>query len=189
MKRRAIGICALLLALCMLTAHALTGKSKSYIPCDCGRDPCACFIQLGDEGGFVRAIGERLCDLEYVDETTPTGIFSEEIEQAVIRFQYDNGLPHTGTMDDDTLTLLLWGMSPEELDVRMPIRRTDPSTYPDPVFIPTDGGEKRHSKPTCSGMLDSRKVSIRNAALAGFDACGKRGCERSRENTALRWGR
>ena len=36
--------------------------------------------------------------------------------------------------------------------------------------------KKRHKKETCSGMEDPRKVSIRNAEYAGFDACKRKGC-------------
>ena len=165
---------------CMLFCCAFA-ESKSNIPCTCKDNPCTCFIQLGDEGGFVKVIIEYLQEQGYVDGKTSTGIFSEDIVQAVIQFQYDNGLDCTGMMDDDTLTLLFWGLIPEELDRKRPLKRDDASTYPDTVYIPTDGGKKRHAKPTCSGMLDPRKVSIRNATVAGFDPCGKKGCQKDIE--------
>ena len=153
--------------------------SRSFIPCDCNQQPCTCFVQLGDEGGFVKGIVELLIDQGYLAPNTPTGLFSEDVEAGVIEFQRDHNLPQTGTMDDDTLTLLIWGMSPEKLDKASPIVSGDPKTYPDQVFIPTDGGKKHHFKKTCCNMYDPRKVSIRNAAQLGFDACGK--CAKKKE--------
>ena len=82
-------------------------------------------------------------------------------------------------MDDDTLTLLIWGILPNELDKVMPVQRYDPSTYPDMVYVPTDGGKKRHQGPECCDMYDPRKVSIRNAAALRYDAC--KICEVERE--------
>ena len=89
----------------------------------------------------------------------------------------------TGTMDDDTLTLLIWDMLPEELDRVKPLISGDPSTYPDTVYIPTDGGKKRHASEFCCNMKDPRMVSIRNADKVGFDACKIRDCERDQEKT------
>ena len=56
-----------------------------------------------------------------------------------------------------------------------------PETYPEMVYIPTDGGLMRHSGPECSGMYDPRKVSIRNAAALGFEPCKR--CEAGREDS------
>ena len=69
----------------------------------------------------------------------------------------------------------------EALDVEMPVEKGRPETYPEAVFIPTDGGSKRHSVPECSGMYDPRKVSIRNAAALGFEPCKR--CEAGREDS------
>ena len=182
MKNRVLTILAFIIIMHILFCSALANGS-SYIRCDCNNYPCTCFIQYGDEGGFVAVIIQYLQEQGYVDKKTPTSFFSEEIEQAVIQFQHDNGLDCTGMMDDGTLTLLLWGMTPETLDKRNPLRSGAPETYPDTVYIPTDGGRKRHKKPTCSGMYDPRKVSIRNAAKAGFDPCGKKGCQKDAEKS------
>ena len=56
---------------------------------------------------------------------------------------------------------------PEKLDI------TDPYSNCNTIYIPTDGGKKRHSNPECSGMHDPRKVSDRNAEELGFDPCKK----------------
>ena len=87
------------------------------------------------------------------------------MENAVIAFQTDNRLEPTGQMDDETLTLLLWNMTPEQLDRTNPNYRT--------VYIPVNGGKKRHLNPECSGMDHPRKVSDRNAEALGFDGCKK----------------
>ena len=167
------------LILIQILAVSAVAASRSFIPCDCNQQPCTCFVQLGDEGGFVKRIVELLIDQGYLASNVPTGLFSEDVEAAVIEFQIRNNLPQTGTMDDDTLTLLIWGMLPEKLDKAFPIVSGEPKTYPDQVFIPTDGGKKRHHSKTCSNMYDPRKVSIRNAAQLGFDACGK--CAKKKE--------
>ena len=182
MKNKVITLLAYVIILHIVFCSALA-EGSSYIRCDCNNYPCTCFIQRGDEGGFVEVIIQHLQHQGYVDKRMPTNIFSKEIEQAVIQFQSDNGLDCTGMMDDDTLTLLLWGMTPEILDIKRPLRSGDTSTYPDTVYIPTDGGKKRHAKPTCSGMYDPRKVSIRNAAKAGFDPCGRKGCQKDAEKS------
>lgn len=178
MTRRCL---ALILALGLLLAAAALAADRglSFIPDDCDQDPCACFIQLGDEGGAVREIALLLKEQGYLSQKAVIGVFAGETEAAVMRFQADSGLPQTGTLDDGTLTRLIWGMSPAELDAAMPVDPRDPATFPDTVFLPTDGGEDRHNDPHCSGMLDPRKVSIRNAQRLGFAACKK--CEAKRE--------
>ena len=40
-----------------------------------------------------------------------------------------------------------------------------------PVWIPTNGGKKYHSKPGCSNMKDPVQVTVREAISRGFDAC------------------
>ena len=172
-------VAALLLA--MLLALPALATGASFIPDDCGLQPCSCFIQLGDSGECVRQIVRLLAERGYLSAASRTAQFTRKVEGAVIQFQQDNDLPATGTLDDDTLTLLIWGMLPEALDVEMPVEKGRPETYPEMVYIPTDGGSKRHSRPECSGMYDPRKVSIRNAAALGFEPCKK--CEAGREDS------
>ena len=179
MSKKSTFFISLLCLLTILISNALAAGS-SYIPCDC-IGHCECFVQEGDEGNFVKEIIKLLIKKKYLAKGTPTTIFSPEVTMAVMKFQTDNNLEATGTMDDDTLTLLIWDMLPEELDLVMPVKSKVASTYPDTCFIPTDGGKKRHCKETCSGMLDPRKVSIRNAAQLKYDACKRRGCEADRE--------
>lgn len=154
--------------------------SASFIPDDCGKNPCTCFIQILDQGGFVKGIINLLKDQEYLDKKIKTAQFTRQVMDAAIVFQEDHLLPPTGTMDDTTLTILIWGITPEELDEVMPIVPGSPETYPDMCYVPSDGGKKRHSNPLCSDMYDPRKVSIRNAAALGYDACSK--CARNTES-------
>ena len=178
MWKKHLALWSLLIVLVFSPAYALS-RSQSYIPDDCGLKDCICFVQKGDRGGFVKGIINLLKDRGYLGQKEKTTLFTEKVEAAVIAFQKDNGLPQTGTMDDDTLTLLIWGMSPRRLDKAMPVKRNDPATFPDTVYVPTDGGRKRHGDPKCSNMYDPRKVSIRNAEALGYGACLK--CEKDRE--------
>ena len=152
----------------LLPAGVSLAEGKSFIECTCIGDDCVCFIHSGDEGGAVSQIIQRLIDEKYLPKSTPKNMFTEQVESAVMKFQKDHELEITGMMDDDTLTLLLWGMLPEELDLTKG-SKNDCTT----VFIPTDGGKKRHRKETCSKMSDPRKVSVRNAEWLGFEPCKK----------------
>ena len=140
--------------------------SSSSFQCDCNQTPCICFIQLGDKGNAVKQIIEILIDKGYLSRNTSTGMFSLEVETAVKRFQSNNKLKATGMMDDDTLTLLLWGVLTKTTD-------TNSVNTPKYVYIPTDGGKKRHLNPKCSKMEDPRKVSVQNAEKLGFMPCKK----------------
>lgn len=162
-----------MLAAVMMFAVAASAlaESQSHIRCDCMTDQCQCFIQYGDEGKAVQKIVDILIEKKYLPKGTPGGLFSADVEKAVMEFQRDHDLEATGMMDDPTLTLLLWGMTPEQLDREKPetvfVCRT--------VYIPTDGGKKRHLDDTCSRMSDPRKVSERNAERLGFDLCKRCG--------------
>lgn len=152
------------LALCLcLVFHAASAE----IPCACGLAECICFIQLGDEGMPVEAIQNTLVIQGYLAPNADGSSFDERTLQAVIAFQTKHGLEPTGMMDDETLTLLLWGMLPEALDAAQPFSSTLT------VWVPTDGGKRHHDKPTCSGMLDPRLVSQRNALAMEMLHCGR----------------
>ena len=98
-----------------------------------------------------------------------------------MQFQRDNSLEPTGMLDDDTLTLLIWDKTPEELDLERPFTYGDASTLPFTCYVPVVGGKKRHASPDCCNMEHPRKVSIRNAYAVKFDACKIDGCERDTE--------
>lgn len=41
------------------------------------------------------------------------------------------------------------------------------------VWVPTNGGKKYHSKPTCSGMIDPIQVTLEHAEENGYTACNR----------------
>ncbi|MBQ8202344.1 MAG: peptidoglycan-binding protein [Clostridia bacterium] len=141
------------------------------VPCECHQAVCSCFIQLGDGGPAMEYIQHALIDQGYLLQANDAHLFDENTLQAVLRFQEANHLPATGTLDDNTLTLLLWGLLPDELDV------AEPSSNGRGIWIPTDGGIRRHLKHDCSKMEDPRRVSVRNAELMDMQPCGK--CNRN----------
>ena len=165
MKRTGRRFMALVLLLTLLSAQAVLAAGKSHIECNCVTRRCECFIQYGDEGGAVKKIIRLLKDKGYLDLGLSTEELNGPVENAIIAFQTDNKLEPTGQMDDETLTLLLWNMTPEQLDIVNPNYRT--------VYIPVNGGKKRHLNPDCSGMDHPRKVSDRNAKALGFEGCKK----------------
>lgn len=154
-------ICCIML-LCLLSVCA-----AAEIPCQCGLEECLCFIQLGDKGPAVDFIQNKLIVHGYLSPNDIAADYDENTVAAVQRFQQDNNLPVTGTMDDETLTLLLWEMLPEALNAAQP----DSSTLV--VWIPTDGGIRHHDKDNCSGMFEPRLVSQRNALAMNMLHCGR----------------
>ena len=155
-------IFSIFLMLCTISVCA-----AAEIPCQCGRDACLCFIQLGDEGPAVEFIQNTLVEKGYLPPRDDASAYDEKTVAAVKRFQEENSLSPTGMMDDGTLTLLLWGMLPEELDAAQP----GSSTLA--VWIPTDGGVRHHDLKTCSKMHDPRLVSQRNALAMDMLHCGR----------------
>ena len=153
---------AIIMLVCTLSVCA-----AAEIPCQCGRDACLCFIQLGDEGPAVEFIQNVLVEKGYLAPRDDASAYDEKTVAAVKRFQEANSLAPTGMMDDETLTLLLWGMLPEELDV------VQPGSSTLAVWIPTDGGIRHHDLKTCSQMLDPRLVSQRNALAMNMLHCGR----------------
>ena len=61
--------------------------------------------QLGDSGEKVTWIQQRLKELEYLDRE-PTGTFDKETEEALMVFQWNNGLLKTGMADSVTMKAL-----------------------------------------------------------------------------------
>ena len=155
-------LAAVLLLICLLVCQA-----SAEIPCQCGLEECLCFIQLGDEGRAVEFIQNTLITRGYLHPNDDASVFDQKTLSAVKRFQQDNGLCPTGTMDDETLTLLLWEMLPEALNAAQP----GSSTLV--VWIPTDGGIRHHDKDNCSGMFEPRLVSQRNALAMNMLHCGR----------------
>ena len=165
-------IAFLLIGICLISSAFSASKLNTERGCDCQKETCSCFMQLGDEGTPVKAVISALKDGGYL-ESTIEATYTEEVAAAVIALQREMGLPETGMLDDETLTYLLWGMSSEALDALRPDLSLEV------VYVPTDGGKKFHRKSTCSDMLDPRKMARRNAEELGIEACRKNGCYRN----------
>ena len=116
-----------------------------------------CFLQLNDGGMSIKKIIAKLVDNGYLKKGYKSPVFSEEMQQAVIKFQGDHDLKCTGVMDNETLTLLLHNRK-ESNNLSL-------------VFIPTDGGKKYHGNPYCSGMTYPRIVTVENALALGYTQC------------------
>lgn len=145
--------------------------------CICGQPDCVCFIQLGDGGMAVEAIQNALVEQGYLQPNDDASGFDEATRQAVMAFQTAHELSPTGMMDDSTLTLLLWGMTPEELD------EADPLSIGLLVWVPTDCGIRHHKRESCCDMLDPRLISRRNALRMEMEPCGR--CQPTGLNTEL----
>lgn len=150
----------MLILLMMLPACSL---ASSFIRDDCGHSPCTCFLQEGDEGLAVQGVIRLLKEQKYLKGTPPK--FTADVTKAVKALQESYGLEKTGTLDDDTLTCLIWGMTADMLS------DSKPRSSAAEVWVPTNGGKKRHSSPMCSGMISPRKMSSRNAEALGIDPC------------------
>ena len=144
----------------------------AHIPCMCDNPPdkCTCFIQLGDKGLAVEKIIQRLKAKGYLKKIKKKKEFTPDVKEAVLKFQADHGLERTGWMDDETLDALLSDVLPGK-GVKLS------SLYRDGIYyVPTDGGIRFHSDPTCSGMYHPRMISGTNARLLGLEHCGKESC-------------
>lgn len=147
----------------------------AHIPCMCNKPPdqCTCFIQLGDKGLAVEKIIARLKKIGYLKKSVKNVKFTPEVKQAVLQFQKDNNLECTGWMDDETLDALLFNVLPDES------MKGSVEFWNAICFVPTDGGQRQHSDPTCSGMLNPRMISRVNATSLGIKPCGKDSCKKT----------
>lgn len=70
-------------------------------------------------------------------------------------------------------------LQPTQVPTLQPTRVPTPPPTPAPVpqtamvWVPTKGGSKYHSNPSCSGMIDPRHVTINQAVGEGFSPCSK----------------
>lgn len=73
---------------------------------------CAETLEVGDKGGQVLKVQQALYDNGYL-EAEADGLYGEKTADAVRAFQQDNSLEATGTVDDETLNLILSGGNSE----------------------------------------------------------------------------
>ena len=93
--------------------------------------------RLGQANERVEFIQERLVELKYLTDQLQKGYYGKVTAQAVANFQEDNGLPITGRVDIQTLTLLV---SPDtQKSVRSPIWRASDVTLDfDSIHVESD---------------------------------------------------
>ncbi len=159
----------------LVTLFSISIPAYAHIPCMCNNPPdqCTCFIQLGDKGLAVKRIIQRLKDIGYLKKSVKKKEFTLEIKQAVLQFQADNNLECTGWMDDETLNALLADVLPDKAS-RHSIHYWDGIYY-----VPTDGGIRFHSDPTCCEMSNPRMISGMNAECLGMKHCGWNSCKKT----------
>ena len=148
----------------LVVFSSITIHSYAYIPCMCNNPPdqCTCFIQLGDKGLAVERIIKVLIDKGYLKKRDNKKEFTPAVKQAVIKFQTDNDLECTGWMDDETLDALLFDVLPDESE------KHSKDFWYGIYYVPTDGGIRFHSDPSCCDMLNPRMISGVNAVSLGL---------------------
>lgn len=168
-RKRLIAFLAVIVIVFSITIYAY-----AHIPCLCNNpsDQCTCFIQLGDKGLAVEKIVAVLKMKGYLSSTEKNE-FTPEVKQAVIKFQKENNLECTGWMDDETLDALLFDVLPDES------MKGSMEFWDAICFVPTDGGQRHHSNPACSDMLNPRMISRVNATSLGIKPCGKNTCTKA----------
>lgn len=141
-------------------------------------------IQRGDSGEDVKEVQSLLAALGYLS-SFPDGDFGPKTEQAVIDFQKAAGIQATGIVDEKTYAYLNSGNAPKKAvetqqlysggtDSNTSQVGTDTrSTNSQMVWIPIHGGQKFHSKSSCSGMIDPQQVTRSQAESLGFTPCKK----------------
>jgi len=162
MKRGAIWL--LIALLCFFPAF-----SEEYEPtllCDCGEKICICFLQQEDIGPAVQQVIVYLKERGYLNQKHSRGVFDAEVTLAVMLFQKDQDLEMTGMLDDARLTALIFDGLPESMYMW-----NEKSEIL--LWIPSDGGKRKHIKPGCSGMLNPRKISALNAEALMIEPCGR----------------
>lgn len=130
--------------------------------------------------------GEKVGSLSLNDEVNVTG----KTDDGWYRIQYGDGeayvkegffsnsraeLPvQTSVVNSETVDTTTVTSSSNSSDsgdhVVVP---TQADTEGNLVWVPTNGGKKYHSKPTCSGMIDPIQVTIEHAEENGYTACKK----------------
>lgn len=150
------------LILMLLGAHAQ--EEADMFACRCGEEKCVCFLQEGDIGPATEGVIRLLKDRGYLAALHSRGVFDEEVTLAVKAFQKDSDLEETGMLDNDTLTMLIFGELPGAGVFEAEGEWVQ-------LWIPTDGGICRHEDPTCCNIKNPRIISERNAAALMMEAC------------------
>ena len=122
-------------ALLFMLALWLACPALAAIEDDCGQLPCVCFLQEGDEGIAVEGVTKLLAAQGYLSKKSST--YTNTVTKAVLSFQSDRNLAPTGMMDDDTLTMLIFGITSDAFT------EANASSNPHEIWVPVNGGKKR----------------------------------------------
>lgn len=118
--------------------------------------PARSILKKGDTGAEVKALQNRLIELGFLSGAAD-GDYGNGTRAAVTEFQKANGLDADGVAGNKTLTTLYSDYAKKQVW----------------VWIPSGGGGKYHSNPSCSKMISPQKVTMSEAIKKGFDPCGK----------------
>ena len=158
-------------------------------------DPYTLYADLGEGsyGDNVRELQSRLIQLGYLNDSAD-GSFGGNTRAAVEAFQNENGFPVDGIAsaafqialfsEDAIPARWVLDANYESDNSFIPISESIPETASTPtreipqqsgpmVWIPTNGGTKYHSKPSCSSMVDPAHVTLDEAVSLGFTPCGR----------------
>lgn len=113
------------------------------------------FIQLGDYGSVVGAL-QALLGVSESAQDDP--FFGERTLAALKDYQHERDLPADGEFSPQTLCALLGVCADDPQAGQM-------------VWIPMHGGERYHSKATCSNMLAPRLIPLACALEMDFTPC------------------
>lgn len=158
--------CVCLICIAWILLACASAQTQVPIECDCNASPCRCYLQLGDEGAATRAVITLLKEQGYMADSRIKATYTESVEMAVKAFQRAHQLPESGQLDDQTLTLLVYGSY--ALNV--------PEGMKCVVWVPSNGGEKYHRASVCKRlriqMINPRKITLNNAVGLGMQARG-----------------
>lgn len=177
------------------TSSATDSNSNSAEITEPAIDPYSLYADLGEGsyGDNVRELQSRLIQLGYLNDSAD-GSFGGNTRAAVEAFQNENGFPVDGiasaafqmALFSENAIPARWVLDAnyESDNSFIPISEPIPETASTPtreipqqsgpmVWIPTNGGTKYHSKPSCSSMVDPAHVTLDEAVSLGFTPCGR----------------
>ena len=111
----------LLMLLCLaLILHSVSADADDAV------------LSVGDRGERVLEIKKRLQELRYLSDTSLTKKYTEKTADAVRSFQKQNGLPETGTVDEETERILFSdGAASKPYPTLKPLATPAPTPVPD----------------------------------------------------------
>lgn len=154
-------ILCILLALLSILGASFAEGSLPAVP-DAARESAltdTAYIHYGDYGLPIESLQYRLGVSYLNDDSDAEPYFCSATLNALLKYQAEHSLVQSGCFDSDTLRSLLRVPEDEHEDIT--------------VWIPMHGGRKCHTKESCSGMKEPRKVPLDCAGYLGFEPCKK----------------